>query len=106
MKCIHCGYCCIMLDVIIVHPKYIEVIKSIEELCDEHMVMHKEYNQKCPHLYLQDQEWKCKIHDYPWFKDTPCARHSQIEESIESICRTGKYRKDKNLTFSEELYGC
>jgi hypothetical protein len=45
----------------------------------------------CQHL-LGDKpgEHSCRIHGYPWYGETPCAAHGQIEVR-DSPCRMGKY---------------
>ena len=74
MKCLRCGYCCLnSLVVIVVDPKLgitkgnLKAINLKEE--------------KCPHLEGEKPgEYNCKIHDEPWYKETPCYSHGQIEK--------------------------
>lgn len=87
MKCLHCGYCCIMLDVIIIKPEYIDESVDFE---NQDIYIHKPYNVKCPHLFEKDNKYYCKIHEYDWYKETPCYSHTQIEQG-NKVCRMGKY---------------
>lgn len=51
---------------------------------------------RCPHLRGdRPGEHSCAVHNYPWYKDTPCASHGQIEKSPDTECRTGRYILDK-----------
>lgn len=47
---------------------------------------------KCPHL-LGDApgSYSCAVHNMPWYKETPCFRHGQIERDPNSECRFGAY---------------
>ena len=95
MICLNCGYCCMMLDVIIISPKAIDTlnITSLSEIPYdefEKLTEHKETGIACPHLTYENDKYLCRIHDKPWFKETPCHRHVQIEDS-NSNCRTGNY---------------
>jgi hypothetical protein len=45
----------------------------------------------CQHLRgNKPGEYYCAIHDEPWYEETPCARHGQIEHG-NTNCRTGEY---------------
>ena len=89
MICLNCGYCCIMSTAIIVDPKSIKDQKRIEEFKKKDLII-KDHNIICPHLDLEDNVFKCKIHNLPWYKDTPCCTHTQIE-SRDTKCRMGKH---------------
>ena len=89
MKCLHCGYCCIMYDVVIVKPEYVSEKLVLTEDNFGDILVHKPNNEVCPHLYFQNDQYFCRIHDYEWYKETPCFRHSQIEQK-NSNCRIGE----------------
>ena len=84
MKCLRCGHCCINYDVIIVKdPSLGPIMGNLE---------HKPSGKRCPHLRGDiPGEFSCKIHDEPWYQETPCAQFSQIESSIDDPCRMGEY---------------
>lgn len=45
----------------------------------------------CPHLLGEKPgKYSCAIHNEPWYKETPCFKHSQIEAK-DSSCRMGTY---------------
>lgn len=83
MKCLRSGYCCIHYDVMIVDDPELGIV--------ENNVIHKSTGEKCKHLGGDGPgQYFCKIHDYPWYKDTPCYNHSQIEHQNLN-CRIGEY---------------
>ena len=83
MKCLRCGYCCKNYCVAIVDDPN----KGIHE---DNIVIH-EGNGPCKHLCgNKPGDHSCAIHDEPWYRETPCARHSQIENR-DSPCRMGVY---------------
>jgi len=92
MKCLHCGYCCLVYDVIIVNPNTdLELLDLNDINIDvEKTLQHKPSHQNCPHLLLKNHKFYCKIHNRKWYKDTPCYRHSQIENG-DTNCRMGEY---------------
>ena len=46
----------------------------------------------CPHLRGDKPgEHSCAVHDEPWYKETPCFSHGQIERSLNDECRMGAY---------------
>ncbi|RKX21666.1 MAG: hypothetical protein DRP45_12045 [Candidatus Zixiibacteriota bacterium] len=48
--------------------------------------------EPCPHLRgSKPGKFFCAIHDKPWYKETPCFQHTQIERSPNDKCRMGKY---------------
>lgn len=56
---------------------------------------------RCQHL-VGDKigEYSCAIHGRPWYKDTPCFAHGQIERSPDTPCRIGQFRvANKDRTF-------
>lgn len=99
MICLHCGYCCIAYDVIIVHPDHLDKIINLtdHESLKEEWFIHKLGGEECPHLYASMHHegkmyYSCKIHHLPWYEGTPCFEYGQIEESENSNCRTGDYK--------------
>jgi hypothetical protein len=52
--------------------------------------------ERCPHLQGDEPgSYSCAIHHYPWFKDTPCGTHGQIEQNPNDPCRIGAYLTKK-----------
>lgn len=87
MKCLRCGYCCINYDVIIVDNADVGPIKG--------NLKHKPTGKKCQHLKRNEHGgYFCMLHDYPWYKETPCFAHSQIERG-NTECRMGAYILNK-----------
>jgi hypothetical protein len=96
MKCLRCGYCCIMYDVIIIDPS--SIIEDIDFDKDDVKLVHKPGSSPCPHLKWKDDKAICSIHHYKWYDQTPCFSHGQIESSKERECRLGSYMlKNKEL---------
>ncbi len=98
MKCLHCGWCCFMYDVIIIAPEYATPNFKMKQINDDNMdkiAVHKATGKVCPHIKQQIKNGEtlyfCKIHSLKWYKDTPCYRHGQIEETVNSNCRMGEY---------------
>lgn len=85
MKCLRCGHCCHNYMVIIVDdPK-----KGITE---DNLIFHEGNGTPCKHLRgTKPGEYWCAIHHYPWYKETPCYAHGQIESSPDCVCRLGEY---------------
>lgn len=83
MICLRCGYCCKNYDVIIVDKPELGIV--------ENNLIHKPSGMPCKHL-LGDKpgEYSCAIHDFSWYKETPCYSHGQIEQK-NSNCRIGEY---------------
>lgn len=94
MKCLHCGYCCIKLAVVIVKPSFVSENLDINELPREAFIF-KETDVRCPHLSTTN---RCTIHHFPWYKETPCFSHTQIE-SKDSDCRIGRAYADGKIKF-------
>lgn len=83
MKCLRCGYCCSNYFVIIVDDPE----KGINE---DNLICHKGKSE-CKHLKGSEPgKYSCTIHDYPWYDETPCFSHGQIEQK-DSNCRMGEY---------------
>jgi len=48
--------------------------------------------ERCPHLQGDKPgSYSCAIHDRPWYPETPCYSHGQIEKSPNDPCRIGTY---------------
>ncbi len=86
MKCLKCGYCCINYMVVIVDdPK--------KGLCEDNLIGHLGKGKPCKHLIGNTPgKYSCAIHDYEWYKETPCYKHTQIEDSSDCVCRIGQYQ--------------
>lgn len=97
MICQHCGYCCIMLDVVIIHPLYAKEDFDLSKV-NTNNTLFKVNNQACPHLTFDNGKYLCSIHDMPWYSETPCFSHIQAEATPDTPCRTGIYMlKNKDL---------
>ncbi len=81
MKYLRCGYCCYKYAVIIVDdPK-----KGVNE---DNLIPHLG-DGPCKHLQGDGPgDYDCALHDYPWYKETPCYAHTQIGKGP---CRMGKH---------------
>ncbi len=84
MKCLRCGYCCkTSLVVIVNNPDHGPIDGNLKAIDAS--------TEPCHHL-LGDKpgNYSCTIHDKPWYPETPCFAHSQIEQK-DSNCRMGEY---------------
>jgi len=89
MKCLRCGYCCIRYAVIIVD----DPSKGIEP---DNLIVHEGKGIPCKHLKgNKPGEYSCAIHNRPYYNETPCFQHGQIERNIDAPCRMGKYVIEK-----------
>jgi hypothetical protein len=93
MICLRCGYCCIQYDVIIVDDPDIGPPDDTPFVKDfSANLKHKPTGERCQHLTGEAcGEYACAIHDRPWYKETPCYQHGQIERSKDTPCRMGKH---------------
>jgi len=84
MKCLRCGYCCKNYSVVIVDDPEIGIT-------EDNLILHNGDGRPCKHL-LGDKtgEYSCAVHDCPWYKETPCYMHGQIELK-NTNCRLGEY---------------
>lgn len=99
MKCLRCGLCCTKYMVIIVKPEAVERgFKSTDDLSNDDLMCHEGNKEECPHLIWDENIAICKIHEYPWYEETPCSSHGQIEKSKDCVCRMGEYILKKNIT--------
>lgn len=85
MKCLKCGFCCKNLWVMIVdNPK-----KGLKE---NNIIEHKGLGNPCKHLkQISEFKYKCSVHNYKWYKKTPCYQYKQIERNKNDVCRMGEY---------------
>jgi hypothetical protein len=68
------------------------IVDDPEKGISEDNIIAHEGNGPCKHLEgNKPGEYKCKIHNKPWYKKTPCYSHGQIESSPEDECRMGRY---------------
>jgi len=89
MKCLRCGYCCKTCTVVIVD----DPTRGIEE---DNLIFQNGMKQPCKHLQGDEPgEYSCALHDYKWYKKTPCFSHGQIEQK-DSNCRMGEYMLEQN----------
>lgn len=91
MICLRCGYCCQNLSVIIVDD-------PSKRVTEDNIIHHEGKGSDYPCKHLQgvcSGEYSCKIHNEPWYKETPCYAHTQVEHSEETECRMGRYLIDK-----------
>jgi hypothetical protein len=83
MICLRCGYCCLKSLVVIVKDPAIGLQENNVECLDGSI--------RCPHLKGNEPgKYKCAIHHYEWYQDTPCFQHGQYETK-ESNCRLGEH---------------
>ena len=93
MKCQRSGYCCIQYDVAIVVDPELGI--------REDNIRMKLTGERCMHLRGDKPgEHSCAVHHYPWYEETPCYRHSQIEQR-DTPCRLGSYIVKKYNTGHE-----
>jgi len=87
--CLRCGYCCIRYDVIIVDNPDLGIVDG--------NLIHKPGDERCKHLRGDKPgEYSCAVHEYPWYKETPCFQFTQIEAE-NSACRVGQYVLDGGI---------
>jgi len=86
MKCLHCGYCCKWL--------WVPIIADPEKgIIEDNVKVHMGNGNPCQHLRgNKPGEYSCAVHAEPWYKETPCASHAQIEDSPDHPCRMGVYQ--------------
>lgn len=84
MVCLRCGYCCIEYMVVIVDD-------PAKGLAEGNAVC-KESGERCKHLVGEGPgNYSCALHDYRWYKKTPCFSYGQIERSPTDPCRMGEH---------------
>jgi hypothetical protein len=48
--------------------------------------------ERCQHLQGDRAgEYSCAVHNRPWYQETPCFQHGQIEKNVTDKCRMGAY---------------
>lgn len=105
MICIRCGYCCINLCVVIVDNPELGIVEG-------NLIVNNEDGGKAPCKHLEkgkDGRYSCKIHGRPWYKDTPCAKHTLVGRD-DMPCRMGVYQLAKegrkwNGNIRRKIYG-
>lgn len=61
------------------------------------IIVHDGDGSACKHLTGNKAgEYKCKIHEYDFYRKTPCFDYGQIESSPDTECRMGRYIIDKH----------
>lgn len=100
MKCLHCGYCCIYLSVMIIDD-------PAKGLAEGNIIHHPGNNGPCKHLMGDTVgEYTCAVHHFDWYQQTPCNDFDQLGGKPTDECRLGRYHIDKykesliNLTTS------
>jgi len=88
MKCLRCGRCC-FYSIIVIHPNSVRENLDLDSLKEEDS-MFLDGSKKCPHLSWKGKDAVCAIYHYSWFKDTPCGRFTQVESSLDTLCRIGE----------------
>lgn len=84
MKCLRCGYCC---------KNYLVPVVDDPEvgINDGNIIAHMGNGTPCKHLIGNSPgKYSCGIHHYPWYKETPCFSHTQIERD-DTNCRLGEH---------------
>lgn len=89
MKCLRCGYCCMTSFVVVVDDP------DRGPTADNLKAIGQNGYERCHHLQgTEPGEFSCAVHDKPWYPETPCFSHGQIERSPDDECRTGRYILD------------
>lgn len=80
------------------------IVDDPEKGIDENNIVAHEGNGPCKHLRGEKPgEYSCVVHNKPWYEETPCYSHGQIERSPDDECRMGRYIIDNNLTVRKEM---
>ena len=86
MICLRCGQCCKTYMVVIVDDPE-------KGLVEDNLVGYKG-DSRCQHLQGDEPGGhSCAVHDYPWYKETPCFQHDQIGQPG-AECRLGRFLLD------------
>jgi len=84
MICLRCGYCC--------HNYLVIIVDDPDKGLSKDNIIAHHGDGPCKHLGgNKPGEYFCKVHDKPWYKETPCFSHGQIESSPDCVCRLGEY---------------
>jgi hypothetical protein len=87
MICLRCGYCCKKYFVAIVND-------PSKGITDKNIIIQTGDN-RCKHLVgTEVGKYSCAIHDYTWYKETPCYQFDQVGK-IDAPCRIGVYQLSK-----------
>lgn len=88
MRCLRSGYCCINYDVVIVDDPKLGLVEG--------NVIHKPHGEQCQHLKgSRPGDYRCEVHEEPWFLESPCGQYGQVENSPLNPCRMGEYILDR-----------
>ena len=61
-------------------------------ISEDNLTIHDGQGKACKHLKGDTPgKFSCGIHDKYWYKETPCARHGQIERIPDTKCRMGDH---------------
>lgn len=91
MECLRCGYCCKSLSVVIVVDQKLGPVEGNLKAIDL-------LKEPCPHLRGDEAgKYSCAIHDEPWYEETPCFSHGQIERNENEPCRMGTYIMSRGM---------
>ena len=96
MICLRCGHCCKHYMVAIVS----DPAKGVRE---DNIEIHAGGGTPCRHLLGDESgEYSCAIHEEPWYSETPCFAHGQIEQG-NTNCRVGEFilRKERKWNRSK-----
>ena len=84
MICLRCGYCCKHYFVAIVDD-------PAKGFTEDNLIMHDGNGLPCKHLVKNENgKHSCAIHHYPWYQETDCFRHTQVESDPRCECRLGR----------------
>lgn len=73
------------------------IVDDPEKGLDEDNLKAREGGSSCQHLKGDKSgEFSCAIHDYPWYEETPCFAHTQIEDG-NTDCRIGEHVLSHNF---------
>ncbi len=97
MICLRCGYCCINLSVVIIHPDFIQEELCVDDLPEEAFKL-KLDGEVCDYLTFKNNKAICKIHHLNWFKYTPCHEYTQIAPTKDYNCRMGEHLLKENIS--------
>ena len=64
--------------------------------------MVKQGRNPCPYLFWEDGESRCRIHEFEWFKLTPCHEFTQVEDSPDCVCRLGEHVNENRSGYFEK----
>lgn len=104
MICVHCGLCCYDYTVVIIDNKFIDFDGEDANNLPQEAFVIKSGNEPCPYLEWSGDNSKCKVHNKPWFKSTPCYDFGQVENDPNTVCRLGQWIVEKRKTDSRFNY--